>query len=790
MTTPSIALRRPSPGALWLAMLMLTAAVLLQSSPAAAVSPAESEIGAVELNSLPSNTKKRILVLNSYNVGYAWTDNEVRAIQDVFAEDQDVILHMEFMDSKVSNAPQHFSNLARLLELKFATIRFDIIIATDDDALDFLRQYSSTLFPDTPIVFAGINNFRLKKIAGLTQVTGVNEEADFNANLELIARLRPGAESIYVISDNLTAGRMIRREFDAAADDFRHRFDFHYLSDLTMEQLLSRVAALKEDSAIFYLTFFQDAAGRHFAPQEAIPLIAERASIPMFGQVDYMIGEGIVGGKVKSAYYQGRVAAQTAQRILNGELAECIPIEMQSPNYYMFDYEQLKRFGIGSSILPQGSIIVNQPETFFYKYRALIASVLAVFFVLISFILILLVNIRRRKRAQKGLQDILLAMASVLELDTATQIKEKLIAIINRIIFLERRIDQVAVYNYNGTFHDYDSTSLIPLTAESVTSQIVPDESLIQRAIEKGSSLVHANECVALFRTHGLSGNVVYMSGRRRFEDIDQDLLEILTSNVSMAIETLEKSKLQESLETARQIQFSMLPQAFAEVSGSFGLDVHAALLPAREVGGDLYDVFKIDDEHLCIAVGDVADKGVPAALFMAVAKTLIRAKAEPDVGPEVIINKVNAELVRDNEQCLFVTLFLAIFDRKDSTLRYVNAGHNLPYRIDRLGQPSVITGRSGPALGIIEDISYKAHELPLKPGEALFLYTDGITEAANTQGVLYGEDRLEQTLRSLRGATAKTVDDTLFEAVNSFAQGAGQADDMTVLTLRRMESP
>ena len=483
--------------------------------------------------------------------------------------------------------------------------------------------------------------------------------------------------------------------------------------------------------------------------------------------------------------YQGRVAAELAERIIDGELAECIPIVIESPNIYMFDYQQMLRYDIPLSALPAESIIINEPETFLYRYKGLIAIVVTVFAVLLVFILILLFNIRRRKRAQKGLQDILIAMSSVLELDSAAEIKEELIEIINRIIFLDRAVDQVRFYNYHGKLRDYEASELIPLGADVAPSVPQPGDELIRTAIEQGTSIVRGRECVALFKTRGLMGNIVYLKGDRRFEDIDQDLLEILTSNVSMAIETLEKSKMQEALETARKIQLSMLPHAFESVAAPFGVDVHAMLLAAKEVGGDLYDVFAIDDDHLCIAVGDVADKGVPAALFMAVAKTLIRAKSEPGLTPDMILSKVNTELLRDNEQCLFVTLFLAVYQRSTRTLHYANGGHNPPYLISADGVPSQLPLLPGAALGVIDEAVYQPQQHRLAPGEALFAYTDGVTEAVNTLGQMYGEDRLAQMLDSLGMELATTLNSRLMDDIEGFSRGAGQADDITVMTLR-----
>ncbi|WP_462319904.1 ABC transporter substrate binding protein [Halochromatium sp.] len=729
--------------------------------------------------------KHRILVLNSYNVGYSWTDNEIQAIQDFFAADPSVILQMEFMDTKLTNVPEHFANLRQLYAHKYRDAVFDVIIVTDDDALDFIRRFGDELFPGVPVVFAGINNFGSEQIAGMHAVTGVNEQADFTANLELILRLQPDVKDIYVITDELTAGRMIRREFEAAAAEFEGRLRFHFLNDLRLGEVRSKVATLGPNDAVFYLSFFQDASGTSFTPWEVIPLISSSSTAPLYGQVDYMLGKGILGGKVKASYYQGRVAAELAARIVDGELAECIPIVLESPNIYMFDYQQMQRFGIPLRALPADSIIINEPETFFYRYKGLIAVVGLAFTVLLIFIFVLLFNIRRRKRAQRGLQDILIAMSSVLELDSAAEIKEELIEIINRIIFLDRAVDQVRFYNYQGKLREYDASALIPLGADIAPSVPQPGDELIRSAIEQGTSIVRGRECVAVFKTQGLMGNIVYLEGDRRFEDIDQDLLEILTSNVSMAIETLEKSKMQEALETARKIQLSMLPQAFESVAEPFGVDVHAMLLPAKEVGGDLYDVFAVDEDHLCIAVGDVADKGVPAALFMAVAKTLIRAKAEPGSTPDSILSKVNNELLRDNEQCLFVTLFLAIYQRSTRTLHYANGGHNPPYLISADGVPTQLPLLPGAALGVIDDASYQPQQHQLAPGEALFAYTDGVTEAVNTAGDMYGEGRLQEVLARLGTEPAATIDRNLVDDIERFSRGAGQADDITVVTLR-----
>ena len=732
---------------------------------------------------------RRLLVLNSYNAGYDWTDNEVEAVSDAFGDDPKTVIQMEYMDAKLLNTPDYFRQLRDLMAKKFDKTQFDAIIATDDDAINFLREYRDTLFPGTPVVFCGANDFNPESIKGFPNATGVNEAADFVSNLDLILRLHPGVRQIYVISDDLTAGLKIQEEFLAASKAFEDRVQFEFLTGLTLDQLVQRVATLPSDSVIFYLTFFRDAAGDQYTPWEAIPPISHSASVPMYGQVDYMLGKGIVGGRVKSSYYQGRAAVDLVRRVLDGEPAGDIPVVMDSPNHYIFDYQQMQRFGIPIAELPDGSSIINEPHTFYYKYKTLIWTVAGIILLLLGFIVVLLFNIRKRVRAQMGLEDIIGAMGSMLELGSPAKIRDELVRAIRRVIFLDRRIEHAAFFNYTGDFNAFDPEALEQL--DPLPDGTAPaNQTLIRRAIEEGRCIVARRECVALFQSGAIPANVVYLRGNRQFDEMDRGLLEILTNNVALAVETIEKNKIQESLETARKIQQSMLPHAFEEVAQAFAADIHAALAAAKEVGGDLYDVFAIDADHLCIAVGDVSDKGVPAALFMAVAKTLIRSHAERSRIPSEILGRVNNDLARDNEHCMFVTLFLAVLDRNTGVLDYANGGHNPPYVL-RAGQPAErFPPAPGIALGVFEGADYQGQAIHLSPGDGVFLYSDGVTEAEDTQGILFSEARLVALLDACPDCGAEGVTDAVMREVRAFAKGAGQSDDITVLFLRLVGDP
>jgi serine phosphatase RsbU (regulator of sigma subunit)/anti-sigma regulatory factor (Ser/Thr protein kinase) len=246
---------------------------------------------------------------------------------------------------------------------------------------------------------------------------------------------------------------------------------------------------------------------------------------------------------------------------------------------------------------------------------------------------------------------------------------------------------------------------------------------------------------------------------------------------------TAAKERIESELKIAHEIQMSMVPKIFPPFPDRSEFDIFATLVPAREVGGDLYDFFFIDDDHLCFAVGDVSGKGVPASLFMAVTKTLFRATAGNSGTPGEILARLNAEICRDNESCMFVTLFCAILNIRTGQVDYSNGGHNLPYYLHHDGV-SPLKNAGGKALGLVEQSPYASGRMVLGPGEALLLYTDGVTEAMDLSETLYSDQRLAQFLASNRDSSPRQIIGDLVSDVRHFAGGAAQSDDITALAL------
>jgi phosphoserine phosphatase RsbU/P len=261
-----------------------------------------------------------------------------------------------------------------------------------------------------------------------------------------------------------------------------------------------------------------------------------------------------------------------------------------------------------------------------------------------------------------------------------------------------------------------------------------------------------------------------------------------MTRRLNESIENLKettavKERIESELQIAHEIQMSMVPKIFPAFPDRSELDIFATLVPAKEVGGDLYDFFFIDNDHLCFAIGDVSGKGVPASLFMAVTKTLFRATAGNGGIPGEILARLNAEICRDNDSCMFVTLFCAVLNIRTGEVDYSNGGHNLPYYLHH-GGVSPLENAGGRALGVVEQSPYLSGRMVLSPGEALLLYTDGVTEAMDLRETLYSDQRLEQFLTRNRGASPRQIIGDLVTDVRHFAAGAPQSDDITGLAL------
>ena len=268
----------------------------------------------------------------------------------------------------------------------------------------------------------------------------------------------------------------------------------------------------------------------------------------------------------------------------------------------------------------------------------------------------------------------------------------------------------------------------------------------------------------------------------KSFADMQQQLHNYIRN---LEETTAAKKKIESELKIAHDIQQGIIPKIFPPIPQREDVDIYAVLNPAKEVGGDLYDFFYIDKNLLAFAIGDVSGKGVPASLFMAITVTLLRAKAQKELRVNEIVQSINTELCRDNVNSMFVTFFLGIVDLNSGELNYCNAGHNYPYILRQRGELQCLDQTHGTPLGLYDSTVYKSASLHLKENENIILFTDGITEAMDKKGEMFGDDGLEQLLKTLpKSISVKEIVDKVVNETKYFARGAQQSDDITLLAL------
>ncbi len=305
---------------------------------------------------------------------------------------------------------------------------------------------------------------------------------------------------------------------------------------------------------------------------------------------------------------------------------------------------------------------------------------------------------------------------------------------------------------------------------------------------------------VIMVSAYGDMGNIRQAMNNGAFDfatkPIDLDDLSITIEKAVKQIEFVRQTQrehaqlvdLKGDLAVASEIQQAILPRMFPPFpENSNVMDLAALMTPAKDVGGDFYDFFRIDAEHIGVVIADVSGKGIPSAIFMAVSRTLIRAIGSEGVTPETCLTKANELLCMDSANNMFVTVFYGIYNVMTGELCYCNGGHNAPCLIHADGRTELIKVEPNFIVGGIGGMAYKGGVMTLGKGETLLLYTDGVTEAVNTALEEYGEQRMIDTLSTQAAHTCRETIDRQLQSVRDFAGEAEQSDDITILALKRL---
>jgi len=352
---------------------------------------------------------KEVLLLHSYHKGYAWSDGISKSIEDTLFPYQDIELTTVYMDTKRITTKTYINKLASLYEEKFSKRDFDLIIVSDNNAFDFAIEYKNTLFKNLPILFCGINNFdsdSFYKQDLQKNMTGILEGVDLEKNFELITKLHPKTEKLIILNDTSKTGIALKKDLQPIIQKYKSKIEIEYIDNMHIKEIEKKVSSLDKNSIILFLLFSKDKQGQYFTYKKGFKKIKAKASVPIYGVWDFYLNYGLVGGLLTSASAQGETISKMAIDILkNNKFIQDIPIVTKSPNKFIFNYDEIKKYNIKLEPLLKNYTIINKPKSIYEEYTEFVLLSIISILILSALVLTMRANIQQRKVLQKDLQN-------------------------------------------------------------------------------------------------------------------------------------------------------------------------------------------------------------------------------------------------------------------------------------------------------------------------------------------------------------------------------------------------
>ncbi len=355
---------------------------------------------------LADKEKKTVLYLNSYHNGYHWSDGLLEGIRTVLNQSRyKVDLQIEYMDAKKYDYNLIAGNLYALYKEKFKDEAFDVIILSDNDALNFINQYRDDLFQGVPVVFCGVNDLKDEEIAA-GNITGIVEIYDFIGTLKAAKNLHPTKDRLVFLIDTSTTGTAIRHQAEKLIQDNNLGLQIEFWTQLTLEQTQKRVSELPNNTFLFIAPYYQSINGRFYTAEEVTQAISQHSSLPIYSSWEFMVGYGTVGGKVLSAIEDGRTAGKMALQILNGTKADAIPIVRETNRgLFVFDYQVMDKLGINQDLLPANSRIINAPKAIYSLSKELFWTMMVSFVILFLALVSMVGAMLERRKVERKITD-------------------------------------------------------------------------------------------------------------------------------------------------------------------------------------------------------------------------------------------------------------------------------------------------------------------------------------------------------------------------------------------------
>ncbi|SDP07403.1 PAS domain S-box-containing protein [Desulforhopalus singaporensis] len=354
---------------------------------------------------MASDNKRNVLYINSYHHGYQWSDSILQGVRNELDQSKyKVDLQIEYMDAKRFNVKHVIEALLHLYREKFKTEKFDVVIASDDDAFNFALQYRPQLFPDTPIVFCGVNELNREALK-IGNVTGVIENFDLDGTIAIALRLHPDKNKMVVVGDASTAGYAIKHQIEDVVPAFRDRLHVDYWIQVDLPEVQRRVKNLPQDTFLFFIPYYQVIGNSFYTAEEVMHEIYIHSSVPIYTAWEFLLGSGAVGGSLLSGFEHGKKAAAMALEILGGKKADTIAIKYGPDSVYGFDYNVMQRLNIKEKLLPEGANIINTPNSSYALPRELFWTIIISCFLLLSTVIFLALNIVAKRKVEQKIKN-------------------------------------------------------------------------------------------------------------------------------------------------------------------------------------------------------------------------------------------------------------------------------------------------------------------------------------------------------------------------------------------------
>jgi len=352
------------------------------------------------------NEKKNVLFLNSYHNGYHWSDGLLEGVRTVLAQSEHKIdLQIEYMDTKKFDYADVSQNLLSLYKKKFKGETFDIIVVSDNDALNFINEHRKELFPGVPVVFCGVNDLQDSDLS-TGDITGVVEVFDFVATVKVAKTLHPERNRLIVLIDNSTTGTAIRKQIEKISNENDIGIKLEYWIQLSLPEAQQRVENLPDDTMLFIAPYYQTTSdGIFYTSEEVSEAIYKHSSVPIYTAWEFMVGYGAVGGRVLSGFEQGKTTGTMALKILNGTPIKEIPIAKQPGGIYLFDHAVMETLEINQNLLPPNRKTINQPKAIYSITKELFWTIIVSLFLLLIALISMVVAMLERRKVELKIKD-------------------------------------------------------------------------------------------------------------------------------------------------------------------------------------------------------------------------------------------------------------------------------------------------------------------------------------------------------------------------------------------------